>query len=127
MIAALSAWHEQHGIAAPALVAVTALPAHVIVEAFSVLTRLPSGLAVPPALAATVLARRFGRPALRLDDSERASLLETLAAAGVSGGSSYDGLVALEARAHGQKLLTLDRRAHSTYRRLGIDFSDIVA
>ena len=53
---------------------------------------------------------------------ERASLLERLAAAGVLGGATYDGLVALEAVAHGVTLLTLHERALSTYRRLGAPF-----
>lgn len=105
----------------------TVLPAHVLVESYSVLTRLPSGLAVAPALAATVLARRFDQPPLRLDDSERELVLQTLAGADVFGGASYDGLVALEARAHGRTLLTLDERAQSTYRRLGVTFSVIAA
>lgn len=125
MIAALSAWHEQHEKAAQALTPVTALPAHVVIEAFSVLTRLPSGLAVPVAVAASVLARRFGEAPLRLDDEERGSVLERLARAGVSGGASYDGLVALEAQAHGRTLLTLDHRAQSTYQRLGVAFDGI--
>jgi hypothetical protein len=34
----------------------------------------------------------------------------------------YDGLVALEARAHDQVLLTRDTRAQDTYRRLGAAF-----
>lgn len=86
------------------------------------LTRLPSGLAVAPALAASVLAERFPDPPLRLGDGERARLLETLAHASVFGGSSYDGLVGLEAKAHEQVLLTLDVRAQSTYRRLDLPF-----
>ncbi|MDQ3850552.1 MAG: hypothetical protein M3296_08065 [Actinomycetota bacterium] len=49
-------------------------------------------------------------------------MLERLAGAGVVGGASYDGLVALEAHAHGRTLLTLDQRAQSTYRRLGVAF-----
>jgi predicted nucleic acid-binding protein len=122
----LSAWHEQHEAAAEALREVESLPAHVVVEAYSVLTRLPSGLAVPAAAAASVLTRRFGRAApLRLADGERATVLERLAAAGVSGGATYDGLVALEASAHGQALATLDERAASTYRRLGVPFVGI--
>jgi hypothetical protein len=96
-----------------------------VVEAYSVLTRLPSGLAVPPTLAASVLARRFDQPPLRLDDAERGLVLEALAGAGVFGGASYDGLVALEAKAHGLTLLTLDERAQSTYRRLGVPFRAI--
>jgi hypothetical protein len=104
---------------------VNALPAHVVIEAYSVLTRLPSGLAVAPTLAARVLASRFDAPPLRLDDAERDRLLQTLAATGVSGGASYDGLVALEAKAHAHTLLTLDDRAQSTYQRLGADFTVI--
>jgi predicted nucleic acid-binding protein len=120
VIAALSAWHDRHDVAARALAKVTALPAHVLLEAYSVLTRLPSGLAIEPRTASRVLQERFGAPALRLDARQRASLLTTLADAGVLGGSAYDGLVALEARAHGETLLTLDERALVTYGRLGV-------
>ncbi len=91
------------------------------------LTRLPSGLAVAPTLAARVLACRFDAPPLRLGEAERNRLLQTLAGAGVYGGASYDGLVALEASAHAQTLLTLDDRARSTYQRLGAEFTVIVA
>jgi hypothetical protein len=101
---------------------VSALPAHVMIEAYSVLTRLPGGLAVPPATAADVLARRFEGKPLRLPDAQRRALLPTLAGAGVLAGASYDGLVALEAAAHDQTLLTMDRRAQDTYGRLGTPF-----
>ena len=127
MIAALSAWHEQHGHAAAALESVHVLPAHVLVEAYAVLTRLPSGLAVSPAAAASVLARRFGGVPLRLDDAGRSEVLARLAAANVLGGATYDGLVALEAQAHGRTLLTLDERAQATYRRLGVPFRVIAS
>jgi toxin FitB len=127
VIAALATWHEQHDRAAAALESVTALPAHVIVEAYAVLTCLPSGLAVSPTSAATVLEHRFADTPLCLDDAERSALLERLAAAGVFGGATYDGLVALEAEAHGRVLLTLDERAQVTYRRLGVRFDVIAA
>lgn len=104
---------------------VTGLPAHVLVETYSVLTRLPSGLAVPAGSAADVLLRRFPDGPLRLDEAGRRDLLPRLATAGVFGGASYDGLVALEAGAHGEGLLTLDRRAQETYRRLGVPFQVI--
>jgi hypothetical protein len=120
VIAALSAWHERHAEAAEALATVTALPAHVLLEVYAVLTRLPSGLAVPAATAARTLAARFADEPLGLD--ARAGLLETLAGRGVFAGASYDGLVALEAAAHNHTLLTLDERAQNTYRRLGIEF-----
>lgn len=86
------------------------------------LTRLPSGLAVPAAVAADVLGRRFGASPLRLPESDRGGLLETLAGAGVFGGASYDGLIALEAHAHQRVLVSLDQRAQQTYRRLRVPF-----
>jgi hypothetical protein len=122
VVAALSAWHDRHSDAAKALADVEALPAHVMVEAYSVLTRLPGGLAVAAAMAEEVLERRFAAAPLRLGSRERRRLLRTLADAGVHGGASYDGLVALEARAHDATLLTLDERAQRTYRRLGVAF-----
>lgn len=127
VVAGLSAWHAEHAAAAIALEGVRALPAHVLTEAYSVLTRLPAGLAVPAQDAAAVLGRRFDRAPLRLDAAARRGLLGTLSAAGVFGGSTYDGLVALEAAAHEQTLLTLDRRAQSTYARLGAAFRVVAA
>jgi hypothetical protein len=98
------------------------LPAHVLVETYSVLTRLPAGLAVPAGVASDVLTQRFDSKPLALPDDERAGLIARLADAGVAGGAAYDGLVALEAAAHGHDLLTLDRRAQDAYRRLGATF-----
>ena len=69
-----------------------------------------------------MLARRFKDPPLRLDDDERSRVLERFAGAGVLGGATYDGLVALEAAAHERTLLTLDERAQATYQRLGVAF-----
>jgi hypothetical protein len=98
-----------------------------VIEAYSVLTRLPAGLAVAPGLAAETLERRFDEPSLRLDDAQRNGILRTFAGVGVLGGASYDGLVALEAKAHARTLLTLDERAQSTYRRVGAEFSVIAS
>jgi toxin FitB len=97
-----------------------------MLETYSVLTRLPAGLAVPAADAARVLAARFHAEPLGLAAAERRRLPGALAAAGVFGGASYDGLVGLEAQAHGRRLLTLDERAQDTYRRLGVSF-EVVA
>jgi hypothetical protein len=127
VIAALSAWHEQHDVAAGALADVESLPAHVIVEAYSVLTRLPSGLAVPPRTAADVLGRRFAGTPLEASARKRTTVLARFADAGVFGGATYDGLVALQAAAHDRTLLTLDQRAQLTYRRLGVPFRDLGA
>ena len=126
-MAALAAWHEAHDAAADALAGVEAIPAHALAEAYSVLTRLPAGLAVPATTASDILARRFTSAPLELPAAARPSLLATLAAAGVSGGSTYDGIVALQAAAHGERLLTLDRRAVQTYGRLGVAFELLAA
>lgn len=96
-----------------------------MLEAYSVLTRLPSGLAVPATTAADVLASRFGDAVLQLPARDRRVLLRTFAAAGVFAGASHDGLVALEAHAHGRVLLSLDARAQQTYRRLRISFQAV--
>lgn len=93
-----------------------------VLETYAVLTRLPSGLAVPARTAADVLSQRFDAPPLRLSDTARAGLLPALADVGVFGGAAYDALVALEAGSHGEVLATLDERAAATYRRVGAAF-----
>lgn len=93
-----------------------------LLEAYAVLTRLPSGLAVPARAAAAVITERFDAPPLLLSEATRASLLSTLADVGVFGGAAYDALVALEAGSHGETLATLDERATGTYRRIGVAF-----
>ncbi len=122
VVAALSSWHANHDAAADALDGIVALPAYVLTESYAVLTRLPAGLAVAPDTAASVLMARFTDEPLQLTSGARRTLLATLSAAGVGAGASYDGLVALEARAHGRVLLTRDARAQDTYRRLGVEF-----
>jgi toxin FitB len=125
VVAALSRWHDQHDAAAEALDGVSALPAHVLLETYAVLTRLPGGLAVPATVAADVLLERFPGKPLRLADEDRAALPAALARGGVAGGASYDGVGALEAAAHAQTMLTLDQRAQDAYRRLGTAFAVI--
>lgn len=88
----------------------------------SVLTRLPQGRARTPAAAAQLHRGQPPDAALALGARERAGLPTRLAAAGVSGGSVYDGLVALEADAHGETLVSLDHRAARIYAALGIRY-----
>jgi hypothetical protein len=120
VIAALSSWHAQHDLAGPAVRNVASLPAHAMLEAFSVLTRLPRGLSVSPGEAERLLSTAFPQPPLLLPAGARRRLLRDIAAACVSGGAAYDALVGLEARAHDQLLVTLDERALDTYRRLDV-------
>jgi len=96
-----------------------ALAGHALHETYAVLTRLPGDARLAPADAVRLLSQRF-RPAALLDARSARSAPTVLAEAGVVGGATYDGLVALAARAAGLLLASRDRRAASTYRLLGV-------
>jgi len=96
------------------------LSGHAWFEAYSVLTRLPSGARRAPAEILALLSRDF--PETRFLDGEgMANLREELARLGIAGGSVYDALVGAAARHHGLQLLSRDHRATDTYRALGVD------
>ena len=96
-----------------------ALSGHALHEIYAVLTRLPGDARVAPADAVRLLRERF-EPAATLDDNSAQSAPAVLAGAGVVGGATYDGLVALAALSAGLPLASRDRRAQSTYRLLGV-------
>jgi predicted nucleic acid-binding protein len=127
VVAALSKWHPSHEAALLATRAVSTLPAQAMIEAYAVMTRLPGGLAVPAASAVDVLRRRFPDDVLRLSAVTRESVVQRLAAAGIVGGATYDGIVALQAAENGEVLLTLDARARETYRRLDVPFEPVTS
>lgn len=95
------------------------LAGHAMVETYSVLTRLPGAQRVGADQALALIRHNF--PASHtLRDPAGLDALKSLNEAGISGGSVYDGLVALAAREAGVRLLTCDRRALTTYARLGV-------
>jgi len=121
LVAAFATWHEAH---APALRAVgrdSSLIAHVAIETFSVLTRLPRPLRVAPETASTYLTTTFGSRVIALSGHDHLRLLATLASIGISGGAAYDALIAATALEAGARLLTLDQRALATYSAIGAD------
>ncbi|HZN71942.1 MAG TPA: PIN domain-containing protein [Micromonosporaceae bacterium] len=122
VIPALASWHESHSVARKACREVTGLTAHALLEAISVLTRLPSGLALAAAPAVSVVRRKFPDEPLSLTGAEFAALAERIAAAGLRGGQVYDALVAATAASRGARLLSLDTRAIPTYRAIGADY-----
>jgi predicted nucleic acid-binding protein len=122
VVPALTDWHEHHRVALAAIGDVRRLPAHVLVETYSVLTRLPHGLALVPADASQLLLDAFPEPALTLDAGAHLDLIETLVAAGIRGGQVYDAVVASTAARADAELLTLDSRAINTYRVLRTAF-----
>jgi predicted nucleic acid-binding protein len=96
--------------------------AHVASETYSVLTRLPPPHRLVSADTAVIIAARLPSTYVTLDASTYAKAPARLASAGVSGGATYDGLIALTALEHDLELLTRDRRAERTYRALNVPY-----
>lgn len=90
LVPALLSWHERHDDARRAVHGVRGVPAHVLVESYSVLTRLPAPSRLAPAAAADLLARLPG-PLLALSGERYADMLVRLAAAGVKAAPSTTG------------------------------------
>lgn len=126
VVAAFATWHEGHERASAALARKPRAPAHALVEAYSVLTRLPPPHRAPAGLVAAFLAERFPEPPLSLPPAAHLRLIAQAAAAGVVGGSIYDALIAATAARARARLLTRDRRAATTYRALAVDFELIL-
>jgi len=119
MVAAVCSWHERHAVVAAeierrlAARGRLAIPAHALVEAYAVLTRLPAPHRLAPADAWALLSANFVEPAklVALEGPSHAVLLARLAAAGMGGGRTYDALIAGQAGTAGADvLLTLNPR-----------------
>jgi predicted nucleic acid-binding protein len=121
-IAAILADHAAHDRAEDALSESATTIAHVATETYSVLTRLPPPLRLDAADAAAIVEARLPSSRVTLDAEAHAAAPARLAAARISGGATYDGLIALTASDHDLELLSRDRRAARTYRALGIRF-----
>lgn len=122
LVAAFASWHADHDLAVRELTRRPLVVAHSLVETFSVLTRLPEPQRAEPALVAEFLERNFLDPPLTLDPNQFRSVPTTLSEHGIGGGAAYDGLIAITALCHAVQLVSLDRRAESTYRRCGVSF-----
>jgi predicted nucleic acid-binding protein len=122
VVAGFAAWHEAHAPAARALARKPRIPAHVLVESFSVLTRLPPPHRAPADLVASFLLARFPAAPLILPPVAYAALLKEITSAGLSGGSVYDAVIAATVRSAGATLLTRDGRARTVYDRLGVRY-----
>ena len=70
--------------------------------------------------------RRFAGAPLTLSADGYGALVLSLARTGISDGSAYDALVAATAAEAGAPLVSRDRRAASTYDRLGVRY-EVVA
>jgi predicted nucleic acid-binding protein len=122
LVAAFARWHAEHVAAAEALRRVDVLVEHVVVETFSVLTRLPPPRRVPPHLVTKFLEGHFPRSAPGLPTAPSTEVLDVAVSGGISGGAIYDLVVALAAQRSGALLLSLDRRAATTYEVAGVAY-----
>ena len=116
-MAAFASWHERHESARKALDGGLRLIEHCALESYSVLTRLPSPHRAPGNLVRDFLATRFPEPYLRLEALRYRDFLLGLPDQHVTGGTSYDALIAATAASHGAELVSCDRRAATTYAR----------
>ena len=124
MIATVCSWHEYHVPAAQDLerrlarreILIVAAPA--LVEAYAVLTRLPSPHRLSPTDARALLETNFlaGRKLIALEANDYRTLLEQAPAQGVSGGRTYDWVIALcAAKAKASVLLTFNPRDFESF------------
>lgn len=123
LVPAILSWHEHHEAARRAVLGeVQHVPAHALLESYSVLTRLPPPHRISPEHAADVVAQ-LPMSALVLPGDVHRGLVADLGRARIGGGAVYDALVAATARHHGLRLLTRDRRARATYDMVGVEYT----
>jgi len=121
LVPALLAWHPDHAGCRAALRSVSKVPVHVLVECYSVLTRLPAPHRVKPADAGAVLEALPFAP-VSLPAARQAALVPECARLGIRGGAVYDALVARTAVHHALELVTRDGRARATYDQVGVRY-----
>lgn len=121
MVAAFSSWHEDHDRARELVRGESGAIGHALVEAYSVLTRLPSPYRAVPSLVTAFLRAHFHGQVLALDGPAVRDLIMSLPRLSISGGAVYDAVIGATAADAGATLVTLDRRAMSVYERVGCD------
>jgi predicted nucleic acid-binding protein len=120
-IAAFGEWHQLNSPARSVLDNGATLPAHALLETYSVLTGFPPPHRAPPRLVEAWLVDGFSDILPAPSAAEQRTLIHTLSAAGRIGGAVYDALVALTAKLAGAALVTADKRALGVYELLGAD------
>jgi hypothetical protein len=120
VVAAFASWHESHAHARRALDGGLRLIEHCALETYSVLTRLPPPHRSEGAVVRAFLEARFPQPYLRLTATGYREFVLGLPGHGITGGSTYDALVAATAAGCAAELFTCDRRALPVYERYGV-------
>jgi toxin FitB len=119
-VAALVSWHEAHEASLRATQEAS-IPAHALVETYSVLTRLPGRLAAGDAgrlLGLAFGAKRILTPSAGL----QRAVVDLCSTVGITGGATYDAYVGLTAREHGARLISRDRKAARVYDLVEVEF-----
>jgi predicted nucleic acid-binding protein len=128
VVAALAPWHEAHDAARNALREDRrSLIAHVAFETTAVLSRMPEGHRIAPAVVVEALRQLFPARWLTLDGTRTHRALDAAVAADLRGGMLYDALIAATAAHHGARLISADRRARRAYAALGADVTYVGA
>ena len=117
VVAAFATWHELHEAARATVDRGARLPAHVALETYSVLTRLPAPHRAPAGVARDFLSDRFSKPYLTMEAGRYESFVDGLPSRGIAGAAVYDALIATIAVDAGATLVSCDRRAAPTYER----------
>src|SRR5688572_14001361 len=119
LVAAFLQGHPQHNAARPVLERVKIdhdqgfIATHSLAEVYAVLTRLPRGNQVPPAMAWQLIAENILREftIVSLTPDEYADALANAAANGVEGGRTYDALLlAAAAKSGAERIYTTNVR-----------------
>ena len=130
IVAALVSWHERHKPAAAAVETALArksliIPAPALVDAYSILTRLPAQHRLAHADAYHLLRSSFGAARLAgLATRDTWSLLRRWSVAPIGGSDVYDVQVVEAARAAGAKTLLTFRRRE--IEKLGVSGIEVV-
>ena len=122
VVASFATWHEGHEASLEVMRERPRLPAQVLAEAYSVLTRLPAPHRVASHLVAEFLEDRLVEPPLQISSESLAALVISASIRGIDGGAIYDAIVAATAVEHTATLITRDLRAERVYREVGVDF-----
>jgi len=120
VIAGFGAWHVLNDVAASVLDQGAAIPAHAMLESYSVLTGFPPPHRAPAEIVKMWLEDRFDRILEPPPASAQRDLIRLFAENGRAGGAIYDGLVALTAKLAGAELTTADTRAAPIYELVGV-------
>jgi predicted nucleic acid-binding protein len=121
-VASLDPNHEAHAVCRKALLDLRpALAGHAAFETYAVLTRLPPPARLAPVQAAQLLRAAFPEPCW-LGKSETERLWRKLDGLDLAGGSIYDALIGVAAKAGGRLLLTRDHRAERVYQAVDVRY-----